>query len=264
MGQSAKRFAILAMLAALAPCALAQRGAGGGAHTAFHAGTGSNYLDRTRRVTSSRETMIRGELGRSRFDRRAPFDYLSLPFPFFDDAYDSGDMYSTGYPVAAPLPPYPRPASEYASDSFGPPLNGTAMRSQVYIPGQPLMIELQNGHYVQVSGAAIGGDASPLSTSAGTSSPGMLSQRSSENDANETNNLPPVVLIFKDGHQEQVRDYTIANGMLYARGDFYMDGFWNKQINLAALNLPETVEANASRNINFVLPSSPNEVIARF
>ena len=38
--------------------------------------------------------------------------------------------------------------------------------------------------------------------------------------------LPPALLVFRDGHTEEVRDYTIADGILYARGDFYTDGYW--------------------------------------
>jgi hypothetical protein len=75
--------------------------------------------------------------------------------------------------------------------------------------------------------------------------------------------LPPATLIFRDGHSEEVRDYTIADGILYARGDYYADGYWNKKIGLASLNIPETLQANATRNVKFVLPSSPNEVITR-
>jgi hypothetical protein len=76
-------------------------------------------------------------------------------------------------------------------------------------------------------------------------------------------NLPSAVLIFRDGHSEEVRDYTIADGILYARGDYYTDGYWSKKIDLAALNVPETLQANANRSVKFVLPSSPNEVITR-
>ena len=75
--------------------------------------------------------------------------------------------------------------------------------------------------------------------------------------------LPAAVLVFRDGHSEEVRDYTIAAGILYARGDYYTDGYWNKKIDLAGLNVPGTLEANAARSINFILPKSPNEVITR-
>jgi hypothetical protein len=75
--------------------------------------------------------------------------------------------------------------------------------------------------------------------------------------------LPAAILIFRDGHSEEVRDYTIAEGILYARGDYYTDGYWNKNIDLATLDVGQTLQANATRNVKFVLPSSPNEVITR-
>ena len=75
--------------------------------------------------------------------------------------------------------------------------------------------------------------------------------------------LPAAVLIFRDGHSEEVHDYTIADGFLYARGDYYIDGYWNKKIDLATLDLPRTLQDNAARKVKFILPSSPNEVITR-
>ncbi len=133
-------------------------------------------------------------------------------------------------------------------------------------PSQPLMIELQNGRYTQVSSAAINGEAAPLNPSSDEARivrPGDRAEGPMIT-APAANEMMPVVLIFRDGHSEQVHDYTIANGILYARGDYYNDGHWNRQIDLASLNLTETVRANASRNVPFVVPSSPNEVIARF
>lgn len=122
-------------------------------------------------------------------------------------------------------------------------------------PGEPLMIELQGDRYVRVNKTAAGADAQPIASPG--SNPGITS-------APRAQDLPPAVLIFRDGHSEQVRDYTIADGALYARGDYYSDGYWNKKIDLASLNVPETLQANAERNVKFILPSSPNEVIARF
>ena len=75
--------------------------------------------------------------------------------------------------------------------------------------------------------------------------------------------LPPALLVFRDGHSEEVRDYTIADGVLYARGDYYTDGYWSKKIDLSTLNVSQTLAANAARNVKFVLPASPNEVITR-
>jgi hypothetical protein len=71
----------------------------------------------------------------------------------------------------------------------------------------------------------------------------------------------PAVLVFRDGHREEVTEYTIADGVLYARGNYYRDGSWNKRIELSSLDLHETIQSNQSRGVGFQLPNSPNEVI---
>jgi hypothetical protein len=125
----------------------------------------------------------------------------------------------------------------------------------------PLMIELQNGRYVRVDNSAANGDALPLNLTPNRARSSSTTPTITASAPSQT--LPPAVLIFHDGHSEEVRDYTIADGMLYARGDYYTDGYWNKKIDLATLNVAETMQANASRSVKFTLPSSPNEVITR-
>ncbi len=182
----------------------------------------------------------------SRF--RQPFPYTSLPFPFFADSFNPDDLYSTGYPVASQPPVI---LLQAARAPAGPAEAGPAeYADREPPPAQPLMIELQNGHYVRVNSAAADGEALPLNlTPERTSSP--------------PNELAPVLLVFRDGHSEEVRNYTIADGILYASGDYYTDGYWNKKIALSTINVPQTLEANAKRNVKFVLPESPNEVITR-
>jgi hypothetical protein len=137
---------------------------------------------------------------------------------------------------------------------------------------QPLLIELQGGRYVRVGNTAIDGKALPLNL--GSQSLGSKSLAPASGNGQSTraplivaetraHELPAAVLVFRDGRSEEVRDYTIADGMLYARGDFYTDGYWNKKIDLATLDIPQTLQANAARNVKFVLPSSPNEVVTR-
>ena len=75
--------------------------------------------------------------------------------------------------------------------------------------------------------------------------------------------LVPAILIFRDGHREEVSEYTIADGSLYTRADYYTNGSWNRKIELSSLNLSETVRSNQSRGVRFQLPSFPNEVIVR-
>ena len=75
--------------------------------------------------------------------------------------------------------------------------------------------------------------------------------------------LLPVVLVFHDGGREEVRDYAIIRGVMYAHGDYWKDGYWTKQIQLSALDLPATLQANQQRGVKFVLPAGPNEVVTR-
>ncbi|MGA8200851.1 MAG: hypothetical protein WB814_12335 [Candidatus Sulfotelmatobacter sp.] len=249
------------LLVTITPPAIAQRSASGG-HAAAPSHSSAPHFK------SPHNALAFGRNGyRSGFGRNSSYPYgsayASLPFPFFGDSFDPDDIYSTGYPVASQPPPY---LLQALSQMTGPAVNniGQAMSSPTVnesSSSQPLMIELQNGHYVRVSATVANGDTLPLDA---TPSRSRSSQSLSPmNSAPQAEPLPPAVLIFRDGHREEVRDYTIADGVLYARGDYYTDGYWNKKINLATLNVPETMQANADRRVKFVLPSSPNEVITR-
>jgi hypothetical protein len=210
-----------------------------------------------------------------------PYAYASLPFPFFGDSFDPNDIYSTGYPVASQPPPFVLEAARAFANSSSPMGFAPALdNNRDSASSQPLMLELQNGQYVRVNAnAAEVDDAHDLTSavSAKTSNNNVQPARSARNHslspadsspaleatASRSRELPPATLIFRDGHSEQVRDYTIADGILYARGDYYADGYWNRKIALSTLNVTQTLQANATRNVKFVLPSSPNEVITR-
>jgi hypothetical protein len=243
----------------ISPYATAQRAASGG-HAAAPGHSATPHFN------APHGNFAFGRNGHlSGFRRSSPYSpaYASLPFPFFGDSFDPDDIYSTGYPVASQPPPY---LLQALSQMTGPAVSnlGEAMSSPSInesSSSQPLMIELQNGHYVRVDSTVANGDPLPLDPP--PSRARSIHSVASTNSAPQTQPLPPAVLIFRDGHSEEVRDYTIADGILYARGDYYTDGYWNKKINLIALNVPETMQANANRNVKFVLPSSPNEVVTR-
>jgi hypothetical protein len=199
--------------------------------------------------------------------RASPFfsPYESLPFPFFGDAFNPDDIYSTGYPVASPPPAILMQALQtLAAPNAKFPGSMPVQDSQQSSSNQPLLIELQNGRYVHVNNPAIDGEAQPLTaTAAKLEKPARIhSTKPVGPDPSPT--LPAAVLIFRDGHREEVRDYTIAQGSLYARGNYYTDGYWSKKIDLGNLDLPNTQQANAARNVNFTRPASQNEIITRF
>jgi len=232
---------MLLLLCVLAPVAVAQRAA-----APAHAGRTLQHFNSPP-----------GGLARNQaFRRSSPYaPYTSLPFPFFGDSFDADDIYSTGYPVASQPPAYVLQAADALRDSGPDYIGHTTPYDNHQLASQPLMIELQNGRYVRVSNDAPDAEMQaeaqepPVAPAVATSSPAP--------------NLAPALLVFRDGHSEEVRDYTIAEGFLYVRGDYYTDGYWNKRIALSSLDVPQTMQANASRNVNFILPSSPNEVITR-
>lgn len=124
-------------------------------------------------------------------------------------------------------------------------------------PSQPLVIELQGDRYVQVSGE------NPSGETLIAQRPPSAMQRSQSTLATQSGTPAQrdALLIFRDGHREQISGYTISGGFLYATADYYTAGTWNRKIELSSLNLPDTVNANHSRGIPFHLPSASNEVI---
>lgn len=117
-------------------------------------------------------------------------------------------------------------------------------------PITPLMIELQGGQYVRSDKTEKPTQQVPVKAAV-------------QKKAAFASAIVPAVLIFRDGHREQIHEYTVADGAIYARGDYWTDGYWNKKILLSALNVPATLSANQSNGANFELPSAPNVVIVR-
>jgi hypothetical protein len=180
---------------------------------------------------------------------------IVYPLGLFSDSFYSNALYSTGYPVAAQPPVIivqNPPAAAATSD-------------RIPAPAQPLMIELRGDQYVRISGEDNSGaqmiDHEHIQTA-------KLSRR--ERQSGEAavqpaaaHDLAPVVLVFRDGHREQISTYTITSGILYTAGDYYTNGSWNKKIELSSLNIPETIASNRSQGVSFQLPTAPNEVIVR-
>lgn len=162
------------------------------------------------------------------------------PLGFFDPYY--ADYLDTGYPVAS-QPPVIVVQPQVASAPEPP-----------AAPMQPLMIELQGDRYVQVSG-----DQSSQSQMIDSPSPAKLVTRT--NDPISSGSNSPAILIFRDGHREEVTGYTIADGRLYVTSNYSTTGFWIQKIELSTLNVPETIAANSGGPHPFRIPSSPIEVI---
>lgn len=62
---------------------------------------------------------------------------------------------------------------------------------------------------------------------------------------------PPTILVFRDGHQQEVQNYAIVGKTLFDLGTFVAH-----KIPLADLDLPQTIKVNEDRGIDFTLPNS--------
>ena len=153
-----------------------------------------------------------------------------LPY-FYPDYYDYGPDIVEPPPqtivVQAPQP---------ASQAVAPPE-----------PAEPLVIELRGDRWVRISGYGEQQAGEP----ARMGEPGQAAV------------LPAAVLVFRDGHQEEIGKYVIVGSTIYARADYWTSGAWTRKVEIADLDVPSTLKVNQQRGARFRLPSSPIEVIMR-
>jgi hypothetical protein len=137
-------------------------------------------------------------------------------------------------------------------------------------PG-PLLIEWQGDRYVRFGGAeeteGRGASAYPDYAEATSTKLPISATKKERTESSGTGPAPVALvylLVYRDGHREEIPDYAIANGVIYAHGTYWQNGYWTKQIPLSALDPSATMQANQERGVKFVLPSAPNVVIASF
>jgi hypothetical protein len=165
--------------------------------------------------------------------------FLGWPLPYSDDS-------TAPYLLEGASPPIVVLQQAAADDS-----------SRKFKP-QPLLIELRGDRYVRFGGITPNDEAGS-STHTGyspeiTQPAASLPERAAS----------PTLLVYRDGHREEISDYAIADGVIYVRGDYWQNGDWTKRIPLSAVDAPATMKANQQRRVKFLLPSAPNVVIASF
>ena len=178
--------------------------------------------------------------GQGRFYRRSAFGMFPYYYPYFDS-----ESYSEPPVAEAPEPqtvvvqtaeaPAPKPA----------------------ILPDPLLLEAQGDHWVKVTSSG-----TEFVQSGGAPGSGTPSETRHVNEAaSQPVALPPTVLVFRDGHQEEVKKYSIIGGVLYTSADYWSTGSWTRKVSIATLDVPATLKANQANGVNFSLPSGPGEVI---
>jgi hypothetical protein len=147
-------------------------------------------------------------------------------------------------------------APYYFSDDYGPyeadyrpepapPVVHVVQEKPEPLP-DPVLLELRGNQWVKVGNF---GEASQQVLNASAAAPAKQ--------------IPPAVLIYRDGHSEEVSSYSIIGRLMYTKSDYYSSGSWTRTIQLADLDLLATLKQNQQRGVKFDLPSGPDEVVIR-
>jgi hypothetical protein len=191
-----------------------------------HAGPAFRLSGRSRLVRPARRGFYTG------------FDY----YPYYDPGYE-------------PVPSEESPVNAMVAQPDQPPV-------PVASPVESLILENHDGQWVRIPT----GSHLPISQQYTHPQASILKPKNTgpEGASQPPTKLPPAVLVFLDGHQEEVERYVVQGNVLYTSADYWRTGSWTRRIPIAELDIPASVKLNAARGGNFSLPTRPHEVVVRF
>jgi hypothetical protein len=210
------------------------RGQGVGArpHVPLRGGSTGAYLRGTR-----------GHRGRS------DYGYLPYLYPYYDSDYYTEEAPTETGPSRVVVVEKTQPRAE-ATPPAPPP--------------ESLMLELRGDHWVRVTDSGQIMTESQAGKKGSTKAGDVRTITPQEQAAVQpVRELPPAVLVFRDGHKEEITRYTIVDGTVYTSADYWNGGAWTKKVPIAELDVPATLELNHERGTHFSLPSSPHVVVIR-
>jgi hypothetical protein len=223
------------------------------ARAQVHGGSGFGYFGRSGSAFSHHGPSARGLMLTHRGQRFYPNSpFAPNYYPYYDPYFYSYDESGDGTVPAPPPPTIWQPAAAPAQPA-----------PQKLV--ESLVMELRGDRWVRLTnyGATDLGDSAADTQPA----PGRTASQSKASGASAQTPppavLPPAMLVFRDGHQEQAAKYTIVAGTIYLKGDYWTTGSWTRSIPIAELNVAATVQLNLQRGVKFTLPSRPSEVIVR-
>lgn len=146
---------------------------------------------------------------------------------FYDDYAESYEPQAEPIAEAAPPPPPVQVKAEPVPD--------------------PVLLELRGNQWTKVENFTTAPAAAPVSSASTLPAPAPA----------------PAILVYRDGHSEEVSSYSIIGPVIYTKGDYWSSGNWTRKIQIADLDLPATLKQNQDRGVKFELPSGPNEVMIR-
>lgn len=141
---------------------------------------------------------------------------------------------------AEPYEPEPAPAAQ-------PVAAPAPVQAKTEPVPDPVLLELRGNQWVKVDTFTSAAPTAPVSAPA---------QAPAQQSA-------PAVLVYRDGHSEELSSYSIIGPVIYTKGDYWSSGNWTRKIQIADLDLPATFKQNQDRGVKFDLPSGPDEVMIR-
>ena len=183
-----------------------------------------------------------------RFLNDSAFLFPPYFYPWYD--YDYGSV--------PPEAPQEGPLVQMVAPQPAPPAPAPA-------PAAPLLLENHDGQWVRVpTGAEIPLAVPPAKQETASAPANAHSGYVELPAAAPAAPLPPAVIVYRDGHTEEVAKYMIQGVDLYTTSDYYNTGTWTRKIPLSQLDIPASLRLNKERGTKFNLPSGPNEVVIRF
>jgi hypothetical protein len=188
--------------------------------------------------------------GGRRFENGFGFPFAPFFYPDYYDGRDADYDYNEAAPEAPPVQTRPVQVTPPAPP---PP------------PGDTLILENHDGQWVRIPTGAerlkVGASAQDKNVPEANSQ--VVNEETAASKA-FARRLPPAVLVFRDGHSEEVQKYVIQGTTLYVTSAYSTTGSWTAKIPLADLDVPASLKVNNDRGTKFNLPSGPNEVVIRF
>ena len=144
----------------------------------------------------------------------------------------------------------------------------SASPAPVSNPPESLVLELQGDHWVRITNygqsQTAGQSSQPESERASNLPPAMPPATTRRTQAAEPpSELPHAMLVFRDGHKEEIGKYMIMGATIYTSADYWSSGSWTRKVQIVELDVPATLKLNQQRGAKFSLPSGPNEVMIR-
>jgi hypothetical protein len=160
---------------------------------------------------------------------------------------------------------YPEYDSEPGTDQLSPQIVAADMPpASLPRPPEALVLELHGGRWMRITNygqSQTGGQFSQTDSEPVSNLPSATPRRIPAAEAHS--DLPTAVLVFRDGHKEEIGKYVIIGATICTSANYWSSGSWTRKVQIVQLDIPATLKLNQERGAKFSLPSGPNEVMIR-